>query len=304
MGNRIAKTIRAILPSLKGEWRRFVLRFLGKDIARIRGTGIRIRTDPQTPFGQELLKHGQRPTEKFMIPLLKKILQPGDVFLDIGAHWGTYSIAASELVGPAGRVIAIEPFPASFRMLQANARLNRSRNLTAFNVAVGDRERPGYLVSIASGDNLAKFQEARPLSRWHGLPKALKRTMGIPIVTGCLMTTLAHILAKSGISEVAAMKMDIEGSECLAFQGLLPLAANIRFMLVELHPPFAGFSCDLSLLYRVLAINRGLFIVDCRSGQLSPVRSEMEFQERLGEYYFFSARNDALAGLTFEAEQE
>jgi FkbM family methyltransferase len=288
--NRIGKALRALQRGLGSACRRFVLRLRGEDIARLRNTGVRIRVDPGTLFGRELLQHGERPTEAFMIPLLKEILRPGDAFLDVGAHWGTYSLVAAELVGITGRVIAIEPFPDSFRLLRANARLNRRQNLTVLRVAAGDRETTGFLISPAPGDNLATFQQTRPSRHWHCLPKVLKRALGLPIAVSCRMTTLECILNEQAVSEIAAMKMDIEGSECLAFHGLLPLRQRIRFMLVELHPPFAGFNCDVGLLYRVLAEERELFLVDGSSGQLLPIVNRREFENHLGGYYFFSAR--------------
>ena len=39
---------------------------------------------------------------------------PGDGFVDVGANVGYYALLASELVGPEGRVVAIEPLPESF----------------------------------------------------------------------------------------------------------------------------------------------------------------------------------------------
>ena len=51
---------------------------------------------------------------------LKRNLFEGDVFLDIGASIGTYTVVASSLVGPNGSVVAIEPVPETFQILQEN----------------------------------------------------------------------------------------------------------------------------------------------------------------------------------------
>jgi FkbM family methyltransferase len=47
-------------------------------------------------------------------------LQPGEVFIDIGAHVGYYTMLASLLVGPSGRVVAFEPTPRTRRDLSSN----------------------------------------------------------------------------------------------------------------------------------------------------------------------------------------
>jgi FkbM family methyltransferase len=56
--------------------------------------------------------------------LLRDLLRPGDTFLDIGANVGVYSVLASTLVGPEGRVIAFEPDPTNASRLRHNFSLN------------------------------------------------------------------------------------------------------------------------------------------------------------------------------------
>ncbi|MGH9740601.1 MAG: FkbM family methyltransferase [Candidatus Acidiferrales bacterium] len=51
---------------------------------------------------------------------LKHMLEPGDVFLDIGAHIGYHAVLAAVLVGDRGKVIAFEADPGNFLRLQEN----------------------------------------------------------------------------------------------------------------------------------------------------------------------------------------
>ncbi len=53
---------------------------------------------------------------------LIELLNPGDVFIDIGAHIGYFSLLASRLVGDSGRVIAFEPTPRTREVLEYNVR--------------------------------------------------------------------------------------------------------------------------------------------------------------------------------------
>jgi len=52
-----------------------------------------------------------------------------DVFLDVGCNCGIYSVLASKLVGPTGRVIAVEPNPVVLQLLRENIAINDCRNV-------------------------------------------------------------------------------------------------------------------------------------------------------------------------------
>src|SRR5204862_6451965 len=58
-------------------------------------------------------------------------LEPGMVFVDVGAHFGFFTLLGSDLVTGEGRVVALEPMPRTFRQLNRNAsRNNPFRNIT------------------------------------------------------------------------------------------------------------------------------------------------------------------------------
>ena len=63
----------------------------------------------------------------------------GAVALDIGANVGYHAVTMSKVVGPGGRVIALEPDPLNFELLLTNLRLNGISNVCALNVAAGDK---------------------------------------------------------------------------------------------------------------------------------------------------------------------
>jgi FkbM family methyltransferase len=68
--------------------------------------------------------------------LVKRILHPGDVALDIGANIGYYTLLFARLVGPKGRVYAFEPEPANFALLQKNVAVNGYANVVLKAAAV------------------------------------------------------------------------------------------------------------------------------------------------------------------------
>jgi FkbM family methyltransferase len=58
--------------------------------------------------------------EADVMKLLARTLQPGDTFVDVGAHVGFHSVLAGQLVGRAGKVFAVEPAPWALELLRAN----------------------------------------------------------------------------------------------------------------------------------------------------------------------------------------
>jgi len=51
---------------------------------------------------------GTYPTEPHVLKWIDELLGPGDIFLDVGAHYGWMSMVACRSVGPTGKVIAFE----------------------------------------------------------------------------------------------------------------------------------------------------------------------------------------------------
>jgi FkbM family methyltransferase len=67
--------------------------------------------------------------------MLASMVSLGDWVIDVGANIGQYSKRFSDLVGPGGRVIAIEPIPETFALLVSNSALFQYRNITLLNLA-------------------------------------------------------------------------------------------------------------------------------------------------------------------------
>ncbi len=68
---------------------------------------------------------------------LKKIIQPGFTCIDIGANLGYYSTFLSRLVGPKGKVLAVEPINAFRKIWKKNVKLSGIANLSMWPYALG-----------------------------------------------------------------------------------------------------------------------------------------------------------------------
>lgn len=159
--------------------------------------------------------------------LLRALLRPGQVFVDVGAHWGYFSLLAIHLVGAAGRVVAIEADPRIHATLSRNLALNRRPGLSAHHVAIA---------AEAGQISLCGYDEANEnwgLSRITGASGPSARPVFMVPAT-----PLDAFLDAQGVGEVDLVKMDIEGAEGFALRGMTAGLARHRYrrLLLELHP--------------------------------------------------------------------
>lgn len=133
-------------------------------------------------------------------------LRKGNVVVDVGSNIGLFTLKASSVVGPTGRVIAIEPNQDNYHVLRYNVELNKLDNIRTFRCALGDEVGyvDLYLSSFGSGTHSIVF-------------KMSDRTEKV------LMTTLDSLIATRSTTEeydhIEFIKIDAEGSECKILRG-------------------------------------------------------------------------------------
>ena len=154
---------------------------------------------------------------------LTACLRPGMVFVDLGANEGFFSVVASRLVGPTGRVFAIEPQSRLGPVVLRNLELNAAGNASLAAVAVSD-------AAGVSEFNLSPDTN----SGSSGLARATRYANPTQSVR---TVTLAGFLAEQSLSSVDVMKIDIEGFEHEAVLGSAEVfrARQVRCLLIEIH---------------------------------------------------------------------
>ncbi len=143
-----------------------------RDVPFRTNSGVRAYLDLGTPQFCELA--GVAPTEPFELSVLLRLLRQGDTFVDVGAHFGLYSMHASGVLGRGGRCIAVEPDPGNAAAIRAC--LGEEKNVEILGVAASDRAGTGRLAGagaldarlVETGDGLdvpiARLDEAIDLS--------------------------------------------------------------------------------------------------------------------------------------------
>ncbi len=139
-------------------------------------------------------------------------LAPGDVFVDVGANCGTYSLFAARRVGAGGRVVAIEPMPEMIERLRFNVHANGFANIHIFETAVGPQE--GSATLFVDEERRGHSSLADEVGR-----DGAKRTT-VPV------TTLHAIVTQARLERIDALKIDIEGYEDRALVPFIKTAAR------------------------------------------------------------------------------
>jgi FkbM family methyltransferase len=159
-------------------------------------------------------------TERKLLRWFQTNVRPGETWLDIGAHYGYTAIALSRLVGPAGRVFAFEPVPATVNSLDLTRDANSLVQLTVLPLALNDQPR---LCALR-----------------------------LPLVRGMADSTLIHAQASETVEAVSldaywgqlagsnpqihGIKMDVQGMELQALRGMRGLlVAWTPKLIVEFH---------------------------------------------------------------------
>jgi FkbM family methyltransferase len=74
------------------------------------------------------------------LTFLERYLKEGDVFIDVGANIGIFSLVAAKMVGATGKVISFEPTLSTFQRLNENIILNNFTNILPINAAGNKNE--------------------------------------------------------------------------------------------------------------------------------------------------------------------
>ena len=140
-------------------------------------------------------------------------LREGDVFADIGANAGSYTVLAGGVAG--ARVLSFEPVPATMAALRANVDLNDlGARVELHEVALGAQ--PGVARFTCDEDAMNRFADAQEA--------------GAAITVS--VDTLDARLADRG---VVAMKVDVEGAEERVFAAAGRVLAEPQLVAIEVE---------------------------------------------------------------------
>ena len=170
--------------------------------------GARMRVDSRDAIGRYIAYFGV--WEPHLTALIEQTLEPGDVFVDVGANVGYFSLLASTLVGDAGAVVAIEAAPRTAAVLAENVRGHP--NVRVIEAAASD--------TSGRADLLCRRPRhgTRDLGSRVGRTLALRGVEKVPVAAA----TLTEMLTADELERTRIVKIDVEGAETAVLRGLLP----------------------------------------------------------------------------------
>ena len=138
---------------------------------------------------------------------ITETLREGNVFLDVGANVGFYSLLASRCVGESGRVVAFEPFPENISFLRRHVELNQLTNVEVIEAAVADQAGSATFSPGPDGctGRLETGQSATE--------KCDNESITVKLVI------LDDLVAGEQIPVPNAIKIDVEGAEAAVLKG-------------------------------------------------------------------------------------
>lgn len=159
------------------------------------------------------------------VRILRRLLKPGHHFVDVGANIGYFTMLAARLVGPTGRVDALEPDPINRQRFRDNICANK----------LEDRVR---LHCVAASDHAGEITLYHPTANSseanHGMATFYRAL--VPESQACIVPTARLDELIDRVPDL--IKMDIEGAELQAIEGAVKLLAapNPPALVIEHNP--------------------------------------------------------------------
>ncbi len=170
---------------------------------------------------------------------LRDTLSRGATFVDVGANIGYFTLLASKIVGPAGRVVAFEPNPDNCDLLRRSIAANDFRAITLHQNAVAEARQTLHFATAGIDSN----------GRVVNAAEAAAETVPLPTVEA---VTLDETLAD--LSRIDVIKIDVEGAESRAWRGMQAVIAR--------HKPILVFEFSPSLLRHTSEVEPESFLRD------------------------------------------
>ncbi len=168
---------------------------------------------------------------------IKSEVKPGEVFYDIGANIGVYTIMAAQRVGAAGKVYAFEPHVANLQRLIDNIVFNRLESIV---VPCGCPLCPLHfkegLCNFVYASTEAGASEGQLAAATAAAPNSPTAAVG-----ELKSSTTVDLLWESGVVRPPQhVKIDVDGNELFILQGmklLLDSPQKPRTVQVEINAP-------------------------------------------------------------------
>ena len=155
---------------------------------------------------------------------MQTILQKGDVFVDVGANLGSYTIPLADHVGIEGKVFAFEPFRWMHQLLNANVAMNGLMNCHVFQKALSNVHKQSLLLQ----PNLRHFSSpggVKVANQPEDSNSMYDQTWGKEWVEEVRLDDIEMIMNGQ---RVDLIKIDVEGMESQVLLGAIEILKKFK----------------------------------------------------------------------------
>jgi FkbM family methyltransferase len=151
-------------------------------------------------------------------------LKEGDIALDLGSYSGLTTIAFSKAVGPAGKVIALEPDPLNFACVEENIDMHVRKNGLDNTI----------ILRAAASSTSGKLRLSSEGAMGSALISIVGSYRGESVEVDCF--SLSDIARMKDLPKIDFIKIDIEGAELDLITGSRAFIAQYRpRLIIEPH---------------------------------------------------------------------
>lgn len=195
--------------------------------------------------------------------VLKRRARPTDVFIDVGANIGVFTLLMAQQV-PQGKVIAFEPSPVNYASIVENTKLNQLDNVIALNCGLSDT--PGELPLYVADEEQTQTNCNATL---------LKGGVFTHLAGMVELRVLDEVLPTLNIERVDLMKIDTEGAELQVLRGARQTLEQYRpSIVIEINQMFNDAGYDVEEVIAFLQSLHYTPLLIKRNGQVQPVAWE------------------------------
>ena len=165
--------------------------------------------------------------ETYISEILQQYLKRGDVFFDIGAHYGLWTLYASKLVGGEGKSIAFEPSGA-YKYLDIN--LHNNKNCLAVNQGLSNEDNFRKFYSQGYSTSGSFIKEITNINR--------KFSPDVDVTNRSVIVNKIDTYCSKNLIYPDLLKIDVEGHEYKVIEGAKDLLNTKKpKLIIEIHPP-------------------------------------------------------------------
>jgi len=221
-------------------------RLFGTSIRKVKRRGILWELDLVEGIDFSIFIFGffERDTSK----AIKRLVNSGDVVIDIGANIGAHTLPISKLIGDKGKVYAVEPTNYAYKKLINNLLINDifSKNVQADQIILTNGNNKGVIHNLYSSWPLT----SKNVDQKHNVHQGVLRT-----ISGATEVSLDNYLLNNNITSLDLIKLDVDGNELGVLSGAKNVLKEMKpVIIMELAPEQYDNENDFMEVIKILVL--------------------------------------------------